>query len=65
MKIELINPAPKLLNKFGQYSPPYGLAYIGTLLMERGIEVKIIGNYSGSLLKATIFPLFEEKLDIN
>ncbi|AKB67338.1 VOC family protein [Methanosarcina mazei] len=22
-------------------------------------------NYSGSLLKATIFPLFEEKLDIN
>ncbi|WP_268765646.1 hypothetical protein [Methanosarcina mazei] len=25
----------------------------------------ILGNYSGSLLKATIFPLFEEKLDIN
>ncbi|KKG90044.1 hypothetical protein DU69_01465 [Methanosarcina mazei] len=25
----------------------------------------IICNYSGSLLKATIFPLFEEKLDIN
>ncbi|WP_268765662.1 hypothetical protein [Methanosarcina mazei] len=26
---------------------------------------KKYGNYSGSLLKATIFPLFEEKLDIN
>jgi hypothetical protein len=49
LKIELINPAPKLLNKFGQYSPPYGLAYIGTLLMERGIEVKIIDEQIGAV----------------
>ncbi len=47
MKIELVNPAQKLLNKFGQYSPPYGLAYIGTLLKERSIEVEIIDEAVG------------------
>ncbi|WP_048051392.1 DUF5677 domain-containing protein [Methanosarcina soligelidi] len=32
---------------------------------ENTTNVKNFCNYSGSLLKATIFPLFEEKLDIN
>jgi radical SAM superfamily enzyme YgiQ (UPF0313 family) len=47
LKVKLINPAQKLVNKFGQYSPPYGLAYIGTILKEKGIEVEIIDESVG------------------